>query len=209
MAQTVDNSLEGRLADVESAVRSMRATNLTDLASVTNAEGQAVALSALAFGMVTVVSPADDYQEITGPRGVVGDSGFIIAAPSLDVFVTGARLRVDIAATVFARGDHCSYRMSYALTYLGPAGAKGTVSVRVKDPDPVNAVSVQDQSTTPTNGSVNAAGAVFSAGTFGLHTVPQPGWYRVDAAYNLSYNATYGLPPFGNSENRRIAATPY
>jgi hypothetical protein len=199
VAQQIDTSLEARVRDLEAAVRSLRATNLTDLASVVNASGEAVPLSQLAFGMVA--AQYSDYVNLQGTANTIAANTDTWRAgnPSLDVFVSGSRLRVDISGTLFASGNHCSIWMAYALFYRGPAAQQNSVKTQILGPDDVAPISVQDQT---------AVGAIISCGGFNLHTGLTPGWYTVEARYAIGYNSSTAAP-FGNVQDPRMAATPF
>lgn len=203
MAQTVDSSLEQRLSDIESALRSLRTTNWTDLASVVNAAGAAVPLSSLAFGQVadtlnTDVTPVS----FTGVSGTVGGTGFVSAGgPSVNVLVSGGRLRVDIAALMVSSGNKASLMMSYGIR--GPA-----VSAATAPAAPVIGYNGDTVYSVECFHSGMGQEQDFSGGSFGLHTGLARGWYNVTARYSLSYSGT-SYAPYGIVTFPRIVATPY
>lgn len=190
-------SLEKRLADLESEVRSLRSANLLNRASVVNAEGDYVELSSLAFGQAAATS--NGLVELwgtanAGPGGVAWTAG----APSVDVRVTGGRLRVDIAGALVASGNKCSAFLGYSV--LGPGLAEGTQTVEFAAPAYERAVECQHSGT--------GMDARLAAGTFALHEGLPEGWYTVAARYALSYSGST-TQPYGAFTNRRLSATPY
>jgi hypothetical protein len=192
-------SLEQRLTDVEAGLRSLMTGNWTERASVVNAEGLAVPLSQLAFGMAA--STDLGLTEINvGIPGGPGSAGWFYGTPRLDVLVNGGRLLVLTAAALVASGNKASMFQSYRL--IGPtvtAGAVTTVMPVAVGPAYDRAVEVQHS-----HSGMDQRGA---AGTFGLHTGLAPGWYRIESAYAMSYSG--GMPTYGSATNRRIAALPY
>lgn len=198
MAQTIDNSPEARIADLEAQVRSLRATNLTDLASVTDAAGRSVALSQLAFGQVAAADSGT--VELWGVANAgAGGVAWQIGSPSVWVRVTGGRLRVDVGGALTASGNKCSTFYSYRV--VGPVAASGDAGGAVAAaPAYDRAVEVQHSGT----GLDQRA----AASTFALHTGLASGWYLVESAYALSYSGSPSTP-YGSVSNRRLAVTPY
>lgn len=194
MAGVVDQSFEAKFLELEAQVRAMRARNpLDDAAVVSPTTGGYVAMSSLAFGQVTASDPA--LLEILTPAGI-GGSGWIAGNPVVDVYVTGGRLRVDVAAALTASGNKLSMFMSYGL--IGPTTAPGQAGALIVGPAFDRAVEVQHSHA----GQDQRA----AAGTFGLHTGLARGWYRVACYYATSYsNTSY---PYGSAQNRRLAAAP-
>lgn len=199
MAQVADNSLEGRLAQVESGLRALRATNLTDLASVTDASGSAVPLGQLAFGQAVAANTF--AVTLTGSAGSPGTVPWdVTVGPATDVRVSGGTLRVDVAAALEAYGNRCSVFAGYRV--LGPADtqAGALTAAQAVAPDYTRAIELQDDAV-----GMNARGAF---GTFDVVPNLAPGWYRVVMAYALTYSGTVD-PPYGIITNRRLVATPY
>lgn len=196
MAGVVDQSLEAKFLELEAAVRAMRARNpLDDAAVVSPSTGAYVAMSSLAFGQVAD-SDASLLEVIT-PSGI-GGSAWIAGNPAVNVYVTGGRLRVDVAAALVASGNKLSMFMSYAL--FGPSTVAAAPSApQLVAPAYSRAVEVQHNST--------GMDHRMAAGTFGLHTGLVTGWYRVVSYYATAYSNTTN--PYGSAENRRLAATPY
>lgn len=192
MAQIAETSLEARIAALEAQARSLAASNWTDRASVTNASGRFVPLSSLAFGQVVAeMPPVVELWGVAnaGPGGV----GWIAGDPTLDVYVSGGGLRVDVGAALTASGNKCSMFMSYAVIDL-------SVGQTLVAPDYARSIEVQH----------NAQGMDQRAamGTFGFDLQLVQGWYRVQARYALSYSG-WTSTPYGSAERRRIAATPF
>jgi hypothetical protein len=213
MAQTVDNTLEERIRQLEAAVRSLRATNLTDRASVVDAAGNAVPLSGLAFGQVSALWAGIGVMNVSGVLGQARTAltqahWTVTDNPAVTVLIRGGRLRVDWSAMLALNGGNPSanfnayWLYSYRVTYTGPEGAPGTVSTVIVNPDYYRSLLVRDMTATGT-------GAYLQAGNWAMHTDLTPGWYRVQAAWILGYaNAASGSPPQGFADNPRIAATP-
>jgi hypothetical protein len=199
------NSLEQRFADLEQAVRSLRATNLTDRASIVDASGSAVALSALAFGQVIGVNPTVGAVSITGVPNAASPSWGIpsnwsYVDPTVDVYVRGGRLRVDWAALLAMNsgpGMGPQLVMSYRVTFRGALN-DGTVNTVVVQPDYYRCISILDNA---------GVARIDSMGSFYLHTGLAVGWHRIQAAFFLLYNATTGTPR-ASADYPRIGATP-
>lgn len=191
MAQLVDTSLEGRLRDLEAAVRSLRATNLTDLATVVDASGATVPLSALAFGQVA----ARDAGQLTLTANA---ASWIAGTPALDVFVTGGRLRVDVAARLLVGGSNLRMAMSYSVT--GPTDIPSTTGAPVQAADETRALAIK---------STGNAVSVEIAGGFPdlVENLPR-GWYRVTSAYQLYGEVNDPADTFGYAFGRRLFAAP-
>lgn len=207
MAQVLDTSLEQRVLDLESQVRALRATNLTDLASVVDASGAPVPLSSLAFGQVSSILSGVGVATSAGIAGTAvgtGSTAWTIADPTVEVLVRGGRLRVDWAALIAILGGSAaaaaSWSYSYAVDFIGAEGARGTVSTRVINPSYYRAIMARDQA---------VVGQYVEAGNWFMHTGLAPGWYRVRAAWLLAYSSTAGTQPQGFGDNPRIAATPF
>lgn len=222
---TEPSSLEGRLAALESAVRSLMATNWTDRASVVDAAGNAVPLSSLAFGQVAAVWAG---VGVVAMDGVAGQTSSAVTTPSpgatsttvqpgvwyqpnpgcqVDVLVQGGRLRVDwaslLALGTTTSGEAPYACMSYSLDYLGDVRTHGaTPRSRTVVPDYYRSIAIRD------NGAV---GNSEQMGSWFMHTGLTPGWYRVQAAFFLGYlGASSGNgSPHMNADNPRIAATPF
>lgn len=219
MAQTVDNSLEQRIADLESAVRSLRATNLTDLASVVDASGNPVPLSGLAFGQVAAIWAGVGVVHIDAAPSFTADGKTASPVPTatptpgawyqpspglqLDVLVRGGRLRIDWAALLaMVGGNGNAYGvMSYSLDYLGDVNTHGTVPLSRPVPlDYYRAIQIRDNA---------AQGATVQSGNWYMHTGLTPGWYRVRAGWFHGYTSTATIVPHIDCDNPRIAATPF
>lgn len=197
MAQTTEQSLEGRISDLEAFARSWSAGNLTDLASVVNAEGRYVPLSSLAFGLVSATDlPAvqlDGGNPPAGPGGV----GWIYGGPQLDVFVAGGNLLVLTAGALHAQGNKCGMYQSYRL--LGPTAAPSIDGAVAVAPAYDRAVLAFDPG--------YAQGTDIGAASFGTHTGLAIGWYRVQSAYAISFSG--GMYTVGIATNRRLAVMPF
>ena len=196
-------SLEQRLADLEGGLRSLMAGNWTDRASVVDAQGQAVRLSALAFGQ-GVSDPTPDVV-LTAPAGPVGQTGSVgwqSGDPIVYALVTGGRLRVDWAAHVTALGVNTYMNMCYTLSITGSPeeGKDAYPPVIVETSDVTRSVLAGDF-------SGQERSTIASGSNFTLHTGLVPGWYRVRAQYLLNYTRGASTPT-GTVKNPRIAVTP-
>ncbi len=192
MAQTIDNSVEGRLAEVEAALRSLLATNLTDLASVTDASGRLVPLSALAFGQVAV-------RDLNLVALTTNSTAWVSIGPSLDVRVRGGRLRVDLAARLIVAGFNLRIGASYALR--GPAATAADLATA-----PLRQAAAESRALLVKNqqgGFAEAAGGVPDL----VEGLPE-GWYRVTMHAQLSGEVNTAPDTYGNVSNRRLFATP-
>lgn len=205
-----DQSTEGILTELIAQVRALRASNPLDLASVTDAAGNTVPLSGLAFGEVATIWAGVGVVSITNPGASPVDaktappSAWTQPSPGLqlDVLVQGGRLRVDWAALLAlagAAGAGATIVMSYSLDYLGPATARGSVNTRVADPDYYRGIQIRDNP---------AAANTGQQGTWFMHTGLTPGWYRVWAAWILG-TGSVANPSTGSCDNPRIGATPF
>jgi hypothetical protein len=214
VAQQADNSLEARFAALEAQVRSLRATNLTDLASVVDASGHPVPLSSLAFGQVADIWAGVGVMNVSGVLNQASGANTDPAAwtytdrPTVTVLVRGGRLRVDWSALIALNGGNpstsfaASWAYSYRVTYTGPQDSPGSVSTIVAQPDYYRAIMVRDTSPTGT-------GSYVEMGNWAMHTGLAPGWYAVQAAWRLQFaSAASGSPPQAFADNPRIAATP-
>jgi hypothetical protein len=187
VAQIADNSLEARLKDLEDAVRSLLAT--------------------AAVGGTTVAAANPDAVTLTGTAGTVGSLPWdVTSGPSVDLYVTGGRLLVQVAASFEVYGNKCSlfagYRVAGPAPLVDPAtgipdftGAPVTVAPTLE-----KSAQLQDDGT-----GMNQLGAF---ATFDLVTGLAPGWYRIVEAYDLAYSATTGAP-YGIATFRRLAVTRY
>ncbi len=187
-----DNSLEGRLAELERRLRSLETGNLLERASVVDASGEYVELSSLAFGQASAVEPLTAQFTVNSPAWSYG-------APTLDVYVTGGRLRVDLAAHLLAYGVNLRMAMGYRL--LGPGDEEGgdldTVAQAPADSRALFVIS---------NGETIATQV--SSGIADLATGLARGWYRVQCAYQLSGETQPAGQTSGAALNRRLFATP-
>lgn len=204
-----DTSTEGRILELERQVADLRQTGSRIYDPATD---QFVSVSSLAFGQVA------DLWDLIGAADILGVAGatvgtqtdpanwtFYPRGPSVRVLVRGGRLRVDWAALLYLAGadaySSAYWVMSYDVTFLGPPDAPDTVSQRVINPDYYRGIVVRD---------FGKVGAINEAGNWFMHTGLTPGWYRVQAAFRLSYDviATTAQPPHGWGDNPRVAATP-
>ena len=190
MAQYRDASLEARIAALEATVRSQRASNLTDRAAVVNASGRYVPLSALAFGQVAAV----DLGQYTLRENT---ATWKLGAPALDVYVTGGKLRVDVAARIVTGGFNLRMGMSYRVT--GPTTDPSDAGAQVRAPDESRAILLKNQ---------QGAFAEMAAGFPDLVENLNPGWYRVQGAYQLLGEQNTPDDTYGAAFNRRLFATP-
>lgn len=208
-------SLEQRLVDLESAVRSLMTANLTERAAVVDAEGRRVSLAALAFGQVAASASIETGGAVltyaqhdsgsqfgTGWRSV-GEPLFV------DVYVTSGRLRVDLStgltvslSTGLAAGSQAAGSMSYVL--LGPVATAGELNGAPPTAAPGDSVR-----TVSTWASTATGRAEVTAGNFGTHTDLPEGWYRVAARYALTYNAGARSSAQASFAGQRLAAVPY
>jgi hypothetical protein len=208
MAQTADGTLERRIADLEAQVRSMRATNLTDLASVVDASGNSVPLSGLAFGQVSAENPAVGAVSLTSTANVATSgqdtdpmAWTYLASPILDVLVKGGRMRVDWAAVLAANANQTAspeISMSYQVLFRGPSN-DGTVNTRVVNPSRYRCIKIVNYGASP---------RVESYGTFAFHTGLAPGWYRVQTGFYLAYQSSTTTVTC-SADYPRLAATPF
>lgn len=187
MPQLTDNTLEARIRALEERVQSMQ--------------------SAAAVGGTTVAAVNDGSVTLTG---VAGSSGGVpwntTAGPEVDLFVTGGRVRVDVAASFEVYGNKCSLFAGYRV--IGPTPTNDPISglpdftgaLTVRAPDYAHAAELQDDGT-----GMNQLGAF---ATFDLVTGLDTGWYRITEAYALSYSGTTGAP-YGIATDRRLAVTRY
>jgi hypothetical protein len=190
MAQVRDTSLEARIASLEAVVRSQRSSNLTDRAAVVNASGRYVPLSALAFGQVAAV-------DLTQFTLTANEAAWKLGAPALDVYVTGGKLRVDVAARIVTGGFNLRMGMSYRLT--GPTAEPSDAGAEVRAPNESRALLLKNQ---------QGAFAEMAAGFPDLVEGLNPGWYRVQGAYQLLGELNDPADTFGAASNRRLFATP-
>lgn len=181
MAQLQDNSLDQRIADLEASVRSL--------------------LSAAAVGGTSVAATDPASVTLTGtantPLGVVP---WQYNGPTVELFVSGGRLRIDLAAAIEVTGAKAEYFLGYRV--IGPSvDQAGLASAPVRiDPTYATAYSVRY-----TGQPMAATG---NGGTFDLVTGLPIGWYRIVQAQSLSYGSDTGIPN-GFAQNRRLAVTRY
>lgn len=201
------------MAGVERQLRDLATGNPLDRGSVTDAAGNAVPLSSLAFGQVAdiwsgvgvVDAAAQPGQTSTDPGTGVTPWTYMDPHPVVTVLVRGGRLRVDWSAQMaFAGGSTAanpSLVYSYRVLYTGPPDKPGSVSVQVIDPDYYRGLVLRDPS---------FSGNYFylQAGNWAMHTGLAPGWYRVQGAWRMTYAASQ-VGPHGYIDNPRIAATPF
>ncbi len=178
MSRAADSSLEQRILDLESAQRAARTAD--------------------PFGQITADDPT--AVALTGTASTVGQVGWVYGNPVITLYVKSGRLRVDVAAALVASGNKASAYISWQI--LGPAATAEDApsAAEVVAPAFSRAVEVQHS-----HAGQDQRGA---AGTFGLHTGLAPGFYRVRAAYNLTYSSTTTAPT-AEISNRRLAVMPY
>jgi hypothetical protein len=206
MVQLADNTLEGRIARLEQQVRSLTAGNLTNNASVVDAQGNAVPLSGLAFGQVQAIQTGNGVASFTGTANTGAGRSvapWMNGALLVNVLVKGGRLRVDWAANMSALGVQVQTIYSYTVTFLGN-GAALDPALDV----PANVVVPADFYRALVVYDPNNIGAIVGHGTWAFHTGLAPGWYRVRAAYQFGYASTPQAPT-ANVDYPRIAATPF
>lgn len=193
--------LEGRIADLEKAMRSLMATNWTDRASVVNAAGRAVPLSAVAFGQVIVEDPRASVS-INGALNSTGGGWTDQGGPYLDVYVSGGSLRVDVGAEIVAFGMSPFAAMSYQLRGPGAQQADAASAPLIADANIRRCVALGD------SGATAAVNKTAASSGFGLHTGLTAGWYRVSAVYTLSYASSSTVQSTGTFYGSTLAATP-
>lgn len=209
MAQTVDNSLETRLLAAEAGLRSLRATNLTDLASVVDASGRTVALSDMAFGQVIAEDAAT--IDVVGPDAGAGIGTGWLRLDDLfvDVLVGSGRLRVDVSAYLIVDIPYNATTIGtssggFGYAILGPTSEVAALpdAPVIRTPGPGEFVGT---STTSRVGY-----ATITAANWGAQTGLADGWYRVEARYSKNYTASVaGDLTTVRVAGRRIAAQPY
>lgn len=187
MAQVADNSLEARIIDLESSVRSLLAT--------------------AAIGGTTVAASNAAAVTLTGAAGTPGSVGWdVTSGPSVDLLITGGRVLVQVGANFEVYGNKCSLFTGYRVQ--GPTtAARDTMGNDLLAAAPVavaptleKSAQLQDDGT-----GMNQLGA-FS--TFDLVTGLVAGWYRITETYFLAYSGTTGNP-YGIASYRRLAVTRY
>jgi hypothetical protein len=186
MAQTSDDSLEQRLADLESAVRALQ--------------------GAAAVGGTSVASTTPGTYTLTGVASTVGSVGWVTdQGPSVDLFLATGRVRVDVGAAFEVYGNKASLYAGFRV--LGPALFVSADGVPDFTGAPVARAPAFDPSAQLQDDGVgmNQLGG-FS--NWDVVTGLDVGWYRVAACYFLAYSGTSGAP-YGAVSYRRIAATRY
>lgn len=192
-------SLEQRVLDLEAAMRGQRATNQTERISVINAAGQVVPLSQLAFGSVSATDAGLVTFTVAANAGP-GSQGWLYSGPSVDVYVTSGRLRIDLAAALVSSGNRFSTFMGYRV--LGPATSQADLAAAAQyaAPDYTRAIELQHNSS-----GMDVRGAF---GTHDTRTGLPVGWYRVVASYAATYSG-YTSAQNGSAENRRLTVAPF
>jgi hypothetical protein len=207
--------LEDRIRELEAAVRSLMATNWTDRASVVDAAGNAVPLSALAFGQVA----ANTNAQVT-VQGVIGGYGQVTSTdhtPQVVVYVSGGRLRVDVAGQLYSALDASASTAGYNAAVMTPwcrgpypnaaAATAGLLPTGVTTRSSNNPVLLEVDK----NGTGTQTGAL-GAGNFSLFTNLPPGFYLVGVDYMLDYDSTGqvgGNVPSVGIRRRSVSAQPY
>lgn len=185
------------MADVDRRLRNLDTGNPLNRGAVQNAAGDYVRIDQIAFGAVAAENLG--LLELSTPSEAPGGIGWVATGgPSVNVLVTGGKLRVDVAAALTAQGNKCSMYMSYAL--LGPGQTEATQTVQAVAPAYTRAVEVQHADA--------GMDQRLAAGTFGEHIDLVPGWYTVAARYAMLFSGTTG-GPYGSAQNRRLLATPF
>lgn len=190
-------SLTRMLMEIQREQRDTATGNPLNRGSVRNAAGQWVSISSLAFGSVG----ATDLSLVSfnvPANGGVGGQGWSGWGPQVEVYVTGGKLRVDVAAALTASGNKFSMYMGYAI--YGPSAAQGGAKALAVAAAYDRSIEVQHNST----GMDHRA----AMGTFGLHTGLAAGWYLVQAQYACSYS-NFTTAQYGDAANRRLLVTPY
>jgi hypothetical protein len=200
---TEPTGLEGRIYALEQQVRSLMATNWTDRASVVNAAGAAVPLSAIAFGQVTY--HGDDVSPLlTSNNNAGGGTGWVDGGgPYLNVLVNGGQLRVDFSTQIDLDGYQPYGAMSYTLRGPGATAAAAATGPVVVLGDTWRAVSIGDAHSSTEWQNLTGGGAAF-----GIHTGLTPGWYRVAGVYTLSWGPATAGPSHANFYGVTMAAQP-
>lgn len=193
MGQIAERSLEARIIELEAFARSISAGNITDLASVVDASGAYVPLSSLAFGQIT----ARDTGQVQLLTNV---STWFLGTPQLDVFVQGGRCRVDTAGWLIVGGLNLRLSMSYQVAGPSPSKLPDGTGPVVVAPDESRSLMLTSKG--------NAASYEMASGFPDLVEGLAPGWYRVNAAYQLVGEDNTPADTFGSVINRRIFASP-
>jgi hypothetical protein len=181
VAQQADSSLEGRVAELEGQVRSMRAGGV--------------------LGGTAVVGKDPATFQINGPANAAGITAWNVEqGPWVDMLVTGGRVRVEYGSAMFAQTG-AAY-MCYEV--LGPVDREPepvlSAPIPLFLPPPFDA-SAFIYSTAGTTVGVNAGFSNFDV----VEDMPE-GWYRFLSTYAYRYlvNASGG---YAYWEYRRIAVT--
>lgn len=179
MAQVPEEDLVARIATLEAFMRAQQA--------------------AAAVGGTSVAARTVGGITLTGVASSVGSVAWTYGGPSVDLLVTGGRIRIDVAASLEVYGNKCSLFAGYRVN--GPVVTAdllpGAVAVA---PSYEASAQLQDDGV-----GMNQLGA-FS--TFDVVSGLAVGWYRVEEAYALAYSGTTGAP-YGIATYRRIAVTRY
>lgn len=187
-------SLTRWLAELQRQVRDLAIGNPLNKGSVQNAEGRWVPLSDLAFGQV----PARANEQISLTSN---SATWVIGAPTLDVFVQGGRLRLDVAGWLIVGGLNLRLSMSYRVIGPSPNDRADGAGPVVISPDQSRSLALESKG--------NAASYQMAAGFPDLVEGLAPGWYRVSAAYQLVGEVNPAGDTFGYVINRRLFATPF
>lgn len=207
---TQPGSVEGRIAQLEQQVRSLLATNATDRASVVDATGHAVPLSSLAFGLVGAT--VSGYRSLGGGPGGSGTVNDTDHTPTLAVYVSGGRLRMDWSASLTANtagGNSAVTAMSAVAQGPYPTAAAALAAT----PGVVTAGVVgYGSAASLTNDQEGTAGnSTLGAGTFDLWTGLAAGYYLAYCSYSFTWDATNNAnaAPAGGPRRRALTATPF
>lgn len=183
MAQTADNSLEGRVAALEQWQRAQQN------------------VAAVVGSSVAATNPAQ--LEIDGHNAVSELLPWNYAGPSVDLYVPGGRLTVMLAAALSVNGINTTAYMGYEVR--GPVTDQSLLpGAQLVGPTLEKSLSLEDHG--------SAQGTQGSISTFDLVTGLAVGWYRVNAAYTLGYTSQGGgtAPiPLALVTNRRVSVIRY
>jgi hypothetical protein len=188
MAQTVDNSLEGRMLELEAQVRALRTANPFGMVA---AEAD---LTGVPGGQLSVTKAADD-------NGTGLSTGFRAKTegPRVDVYVAGGRLRVDMSASVNPLLAGTIGAFGHLL--LGPAADQASLGAAPTARTANTGASVRVLVPSGTGS------ALVTASNYDIHTGLEPGWYRAEGRYLATYDA--GVNGSAYFWGTRLAATPY
>lgn len=186
-------TLQSWMRAVDRQLRDLAIGNPLNRGSVQNADGRWVPLQSVAFGQVVARDPTVFGLATNTPAWILG-------TPMLDVYVQGGRLRVDVAANLVASGINLRMGMGYRVVGPSPNGVADGTGPMVQAPDEGRALLLLSTG--------QAAYVQMAAGFPDLVEGLAPGWYRVQAAYQLSGEDNTPDDTAGNASNRRLFAAP-